>query len=149
MPIIKKPYAKFNSVLAELKTMDKRRYHYQHLNRMTVKNGKYYAYHPHLVAIICPGATAFHISRFYSAFGKSDAENDRYAEPDFWKSTNDTDIIKCGVEVVGLKPFAAGRTYSNFCLEKIVDFKKRCNENNIKYKSSWQKTDYIKALMSV
>jgi len=149
MPIIKKPYAIFNSVLAELKTMDKRRYHYQHLNRMTVTNGKYYEYHPHIVAMISPGATAYGTSRFYSAFGNSEAENGSYALPNFWRSTNDTDITKCGVEVVGLKPFAAGRTFSNSCFERIVDLKKRCAENNIKCKSSWKKTDYIKALMSV
>jgi hypothetical protein len=99
--------------------------------------------------MISPGATSSGISRFYSAFGKSDAENDRYAQPDFWRSTNDTDITKCGVEVVGLKPFAAGRTFSNSCFETIVGLKKRCAENNINCKSSWKKTDYIKALMSV
>jgi len=54
-----------------------------------------------------------------------------------------------GVEVLGLRPFAKGTTYSRECQLNIQDLKERCKMNGVKPKSAWKKVDYLHALMKV
>jgi hypothetical protein len=54
-----------------------------------------------------------------------------------------------GIEILGLRPYAKGSTYSNECCLTIPKLKEFCSMNSIKYKSTWKKIDYLKALMKV
>ena len=53
----------------------------------------------------------------------------------------------CGIEVLGMNPNATERTYSRKCNLTIGAMKEACKVNGIKPKSTWNKTDYLHALM--
>ena len=52
---------------------------------------------------------------------------------------------KCGVEVVGMRPFAKGTTYSNQCRLTVAKLKELCKQNGLKVKGD--KVALLSALM--
>lgn len=58
-------------------------------------------------------------------------------------------MVKNGVEILGLQPCATGHTFSNKCLMTIPELKEACKKNGIKVKSSMKKQDLLNLLMKV
>jgi hypothetical protein len=56
---------------------------------------------------------------------------------------------KCGIEILGLRPYATGTTFSNLCVTTIPELKGFCKRNGIQFKSTWKKINYLSALMKV
>lgn len=83
-----------------------------------------------------------------TCFGRYDYDRfvcmrDRYANRGFGG------YAKCGIEILGLRPYAMGTTFSRACVRTIPELKEFCKRNNIQPKSNWKKINYLAALMKV
>jgi hypothetical protein len=89
-------------------------------------------------------SSSSHISTVFGEYcGSKYTSNIKYAHMlSTWTRQN-------GIEILGLRPFAKGTTYSQHCQLTIDDLKKACEKNGIKVWTTWKKVQYLHALMKV
>lgn len=93
------------------------------------------------------GGTGGAGSCIHSVFGEFNWDWEHYTERRIKGSNFYNFRWKCGIEILGAKPNATGRTYSNSCKMTVKELKDACKMNNIKPVGN--KKDLLHALMKI